>query len=784
LPSTPGAYLVYLDVWERHLTALDDPALREVALGGPDTTTRVQTVWQVRAVPLAAPPVPADVVAALFESLISVIVEIRAAARGNAALSQGLQQLGERIRAQLNEILPPNPPRPIESVDARQVQAMLAEQRGVVRGFFPIEPEPLAARVRELETTLAREIATRFPAVSCDSPLAEWSALTAPRDGALRARATPEEDEEGPCLLPPGAGYRRLENQLYRVEIHAGGRLSADSSDPVSFKWSRENGVVVTAVRLEGEPGEEPLSMSIVPVEDVGPDAERGFASSQLVEILDAGDELLGQAGELRTIVGVDAAARTIELDAPVSLDPRRQPRLRRWDGPGLTTARLPANDDDYLGLEDGVEVQFAPGSYAAGDYWLIPARTVTGDVEWPVDATGSALVLAGGGHHRFARLALVRFDGMELVVADDCRVILPSLADLTPPEAIHVTETSWENDDLFALDQLIDQGARGGLRIRLDAAPHQAALNPAAISVVLEQPPGAPLVLDGLLDAPEPRLLRWNPSQATIALLRDQVTANRRPRLRVTLHGHVIWSGVERPIYLDGRAFGTPAIRADGSTMRIDLALPSGDAARTSDFESWLYLDRAAAPARPPQVGSLEFIAGNLFSLERVVASASKDNLRQGTAVRLRTADNVSTLELSFTQPVTLANPPRGGAPGIRIERLEANNRRTLVPATFTLHGTTARLALVVSGPIPRPQPFPDGSYLLTVIGDPTRTSPAVQGADQVRFDGDYDGQPGGDLAVPFVISDRFVDTRPDFGDVVIRPGGGIVFNPRRNPL
>jgi hypothetical protein len=40
--------LVYLDVWERHITAIDDPDIREVALGGPDTTTRLQTVWQVR----------------------------------------------------------------------------------------------------------------------------------------------------------------------------------------------------------------------------------------------------------------------------------------------------------------------------------------------------------------------------------------------------------------------------------------------------------------------------------------------------------------------------------------------------------------------------------------------------------------------------------------------------------------------------------------------------------------------------------------------------------------
>ncbi len=48
LPESGGPHLVYLDVWEREVTAVENPALREVALGGPDTTTRMQTVWQVR----------------------------------------------------------------------------------------------------------------------------------------------------------------------------------------------------------------------------------------------------------------------------------------------------------------------------------------------------------------------------------------------------------------------------------------------------------------------------------------------------------------------------------------------------------------------------------------------------------------------------------------------------------------------------------------------------------------------------------------------------------------
>ncbi|MGY6020838.1 DUF6519 domain-containing protein [Streptomyces spinosirectus] len=50
LPSpAQSPFLVYLNVWERSVTAAEDPALREVALGAamPDTAARVKVVWQV-----------------------------------------------------------------------------------------------------------------------------------------------------------------------------------------------------------------------------------------------------------------------------------------------------------------------------------------------------------------------------------------------------------------------------------------------------------------------------------------------------------------------------------------------------------------------------------------------------------------------------------------------------------------------------------------------------------------------------------------------------------------
>ena len=48
LPTDDGTYVAYLDVWERPITAVEDPDIREVALGGPDTATRTKVEWAVR----------------------------------------------------------------------------------------------------------------------------------------------------------------------------------------------------------------------------------------------------------------------------------------------------------------------------------------------------------------------------------------------------------------------------------------------------------------------------------------------------------------------------------------------------------------------------------------------------------------------------------------------------------------------------------------------------------------------------------------------------------------
>jgi len=61
--NTNFVYLAFLDAWQRHVGAIEDPSIVETALGGPDTATRVQNVAQIKLAPLTgdgttAVPVP------------------------------------------------------------------------------------------------------------------------------------------------------------------------------------------------------------------------------------------------------------------------------------------------------------------------------------------------------------------------------------------------------------------------------------------------------------------------------------------------------------------------------------------------------------------------------------------------------------------------------------------------------------------------------------------------------------------------------------------------------
>ncbi|MCU1264368.1 MAG: hypothetical protein JWM21_686 [Acidobacteria bacterium] len=315
-----GTYLVFLDAWKREITALNNDAIREVALGGPDTATRLQNVWQVR--------------------LIQV---------GNVGTANQ-------------------------------------------------------------------------PAITCKSPMPQFEQYTLAKTGKLNARTQPPPPEKSACLLPPGTGYNGLENQLYRVEVHTGG-----NENQATFKFSRDNGSVETTITH--------IAGNVLTVSSLGKDEILNFAPGQWVEIVDEESTLKAAPHPLVQIDMIGPGPNEVTLKtSAAALANAARPILRRWDQSGViaTASGISANLGLWIDLEDGIQVSFLAGSYRAGDYWLIPARTGTGQIEWPVDPNNLSTSQSPHGiRHHYSRLALVRSTAGVLTFVADCRKPFPPLTEI-----------------------------------------------------------------------------------------------------------------------------------------------------------------------------------------------------------------------------------------------------------------------------------------------------------------------------------------------------------------
>lgn len=357
LPDKTG--LVYLDVWERHITYIEDDSIREVALGGPDTATRSRLVWQVKVAP----------------------------GKVNSATS------------------------PCDN-------------------FVPDDTALLAI-------------------------------LSGARRGRLKAMAKQKSTSTDPCIIPPDANFRGAENQLYRVEVHRSGP-AWDGKDEntkktaATFKWSRENGsVVFPVVSIASGNG-----TTTVVLENLGRDDRFGLSKDDWVELLNDVYVLKNTAAPLLQVQAINSGSLTVTLKGtadPSLGKPGTHPLLRRWDQKAGDSAEggLILGDDNaalieessknWLALEEGVQIQFQPplkgrqpNQYLTGDYWLIPARTATGDVEWPTETTMSGSTTTTtpiaqpphGVQHCYAPLAVISATATGLqVMAPECRKVIKPLA-------------------------------------------------------------------------------------------------------------------------------------------------------------------------------------------------------------------------------------------------------------------------------------------------------------------------------------------------------------------
>jgi hypothetical protein len=250
---------------------------------------------------------------------------------------------------------------------------------------------------------------------ACDPFPPDWVPQSARSTGRLRARAEAAEVQTNECMVPLGGGYRRLENQLYRVEIHEPG-----SGADATYKWSRDNGSIVG--RLEAIDPKSPSDFSAgeLTLSEPGRDTVIGFADAAVIELSDEGRTLRGEPGillEVDTITGnaikwknyTGAAFSLASLDS--------LPSVRRWEG----TAAVDVGQ--WHELEGGVWIELDGGDFKTGDYWTIPARTSTGAIEWPTEDGTPVFQSRRGIEHRYAPLGYAsRGEDGTWSVQSDCR--------------------------------------------------------------------------------------------------------------------------------------------------------------------------------------------------------------------------------------------------------------------------------------------------------------------------------------------------------------------------
>ena len=316
-------YALYLEASDHGVTADEEPRLRESALGGPDTSVRRQTTWQVRWAPLT---------------------------------TEVCSDLGARW--------------------------------------------------------LARE----------------------PRRMTVSLEDAPADSD--PCSITASGGYQRLENQLYRVQIH-----DAPADGDARYLWSRENGSVVavpTDIRASGVVGAVRVA-----IDREGRDAELDFVVGDLVEVTSTDYQLQRVPGHLARVIGKSGLDLDVvwidEPSAPTAVAGLGLgPIVRRWEGgpTRLSTIRTL--------LEDGITIRFPTGGQArTGDYWLISARSVRlayglsetpGTVDVPPPGVVGKPQDPVGPPIRIAPLAIVKRIATGTGATwslEDCRKLFPPLTSM-----------------------------------------------------------------------------------------------------------------------------------------------------------------------------------------------------------------------------------------------------------------------------------------------------------------------------------------------------------------
>lgn len=379
--------IAVLTVQERFVSALEAPHLREVALGGADTTARLKLDWQVsfctptETERLLSPPAP--------PARLCAIHQPSARPLENNLYRVEIHHAGAVYGSPLT---PFDPLLRVVQVQPEQQQIQL-EDWGRPTDAWEI------GQMLELRSDL-----------NTDQPgdLVQISAL----DPAQRTLT----------VSPFPAGYASARAPAIR-------RIAG-------FKWARDNASLAFPVHQRD---------GATLVIHLGQD-DSALAPGDWLELEDDTTTAQGSGTALVQIAAMDTSNHPLALlqlthnpSCPVGNDPQRHPLVRLWHTSAAEqqlSGCLPARADRWLLLELGINVRFdGSGTCQRGDAWCIPARATPEQIEWPSDADGALALPPQRLPQRHAALAELRWADHGIAVRDLRPVFAPLTAQPPQPE-------------------------------------------------------------------------------------------------------------------------------------------------------------------------------------------------------------------------------------------------------------------------------------------------------------------------------------------------------------
>ncbi len=484
--------VVYLEVWQRLITSLEDASVREVALGGPDTTARIKTVAQVKVavVPNSSPPTTIT--------------------RANAAQFLPIASGGTLTTLQ-PQIQPSDLSDPCRLPDAadftgRQNRLYRVE---IHEGGDIVGNTGASTANARLGLDVARgatnlPLAQALTAGQIDA-VTRWGLLSLTDDDGNLERVVVSAVSDDGLTITLGTGLQNAFRTARNARLIGAAR----------FKWSRDNAsfaVQVLAVAADRR---------TVSLASLGRDQATALRQGDLVEFCDDASELGPARGHLTNLVAdPDPDQLTVVIADPLPLS-FQLPGQRGAVGSPPTRSRpspcsAPLGRDghrsgDVCTRSDArhgsrrwrADIQFGGADLLPGDFWQFAARSADGSIEPLTNAPPGGIV-----RHR-CPLAIVRWSlrplgsppssppsGYSLVVVEDCRQIFPALVDAPRTQAgLHIAQLSVGdpasgqatllfNDTPVLVPQLI-----GGLNVLCDAPVDPVSITRTTCFISLELP-------------------------------------------------------------------------------------------------------------------------------------------------------------------------------------------------------------------------------------------------------------------------------------------------------